>query len=176
MVGSVDTSRITLQAKRWGGETIDAFPKVTLTLRLATPDAPGAVVATAEAYVTSREWADLNFVFPDYVALTNATVYSFELEVDQQKSGGGVVYPVTFRTGSGYSGGQLTRLLAQVELGLLTLRLIYSLRFGKLAVIQPLHLTAKTQAQCFRQVADFAVSRGARVSYDEAQYPILVQL
>lgn len=167
MVGSVDVSRITLQAKRWGGETIDSFPKVTLTLRLATPDAPGAVVATAEAYVTSRDWADLNFVFPDYVALTNATVYSFELEVDQQKTGGAVTYPVTFRTGSGYTGGQAYKIVGG---GAWTADSSFDLLFSVWQAGGNTTVTLNSQdpSAMLRQVADFAASRGARVVYDES--------
>lgn len=163
MVGSVPVSRITIPMKRWGGDYPESYPKVTLTLRVATPTSPGAVVATAEAYVYDREFSDVSFIFNDYPDLTNATVYSFELTCDQNKTGGSPTYPVTFQTGTTYAGGSGYKYVAG-SWAVATYDMLFKLYQAGGDTTVP--YLSQDPSQMRRSILEFAKSRGARVTYD----------
>lgn len=163
MVGTVPVSRISIPMKRWGGDYPDSYPKVTLTLRAGTPTSPGAVVATAEAYVMNREFEEVSFVFDSYPTLTNALVYSFELTCDQAKTGGSPIYPVTFQTGTSYTDGTGYKYVGGAWASTTYDILFKTYEAGGDTTVPYL---SQDPSQMRRSILEFARSRGARVSYD----------
>lgn len=165
-VGTVPVSRIQLLARTWDVSDIE----VTLTLKTGAPNASGTVLATKKVRIAGDidlGFRAIDFAFNSPITLTNGTVYSFLLDVNYSKSGGGAIYPVEFAWGTGYTGGVAYYIVAKKS--------TWTNSGGDLwfQIIEPggdttVAYNNMRPSDMAKKIINFARSRGARIFYDES--------
>jgi hypothetical protein len=163
MVGTLKSSRISLFAKTGFAGYSSGF---TASLYEGSdPNAPGTLLASGfvnvSNYITHEE---LSLVFPNSITLTNGQPYLIKLTTNDEKTGGGGIYPIYFATGSSYAGGvgyiKTNSVPTFIDMGVDLAFKVYEAGLDTTVTYNSMD-----PSNIAKRIIDFARSQGAQINY-----------